>query len=509
MSDHNNYRSGPGAALGYPFVDRASAELAACLVDLQVTTNTAQTPQLALASLRKGSRSLQLVSLPDNNPWFVSDTDPEVIEVGEYEHWQWRTDDAVVHATVLVSEADFNGPPAHLVRRCIRYDGSKLRQIVVETTAGDVLYDEGDVRFRGGLNTALTADRSLLDVSVLSGNGDGRFQDCSDSSDAVREIGGASPSDTGNVQLSGDGCVRVQPELSRTGSDRYRVEFGRFHLHDDCEPCCNCEEKADPWRVLKKMQDRLIELVKRYHDLRDHYNTFVNGIRDGNNCQHRPLLNVDVVADIEGSLGLFIALCNGTPERLENVTLRVTALNVAEMIPQFWDQIGPEFFENRKGIIEIADDSKRFYSLHDAIREDAFHLQLRVPCQRGYAYTKGGREHLKFPGGVKVTEIEFNYFSYEIKSVDSTRQITIQADGGLEIDFHCLEPGDTRYFQSGINFSGVPEPRSDFQVPPPPNHRDVAFIVFSPSHPEINVVAKTGNGVPAECTEPPSDGGEE
>lgn len=507
---NNNRRDGSGAARAYPFLTVADAEAASALADIQVTISDASFSGLQLVRLLVSQRTVELADMA-GTPITLTGVEPQVMTLGDFDYWHWYAADYSVQVTISSGGRDYTaGPPLQLAARCVRTAAERLRKLTFATVDGDITFEEGDVRMRGGFNTELDSEPGVLEVSIIPRSGDGLFEDCDDTSGTVRSLGGQSPTTDGNLSIQPDDCIRIEPALIKIVDGGYEVTPGRLFIHDDCKPCCDCEEKAAVWRAAKIIQDRLISAVEKYQYLREYYNDKVNAMNLGADCALRPLLNADLIADINNNLGLYISVCNGTGTRLENVVISVSQLWLDGMSPIRYDSVGEEFFRNNPGIIEIPDDSQQFYSLHQAIRQ-AKHLELSVFNDHGYAYSLGHREHTKFPGATRVNYRPFSEADYAVVADNDTRAFYFVADGGGELDFHCLEPGDTRYFNARVYFSTVTESSTPVTGPSVFEHRRFAIIVHSPSHPELNVVAKMGTGVgidgsssPGTITPPPT-----
>lgn len=496
----NAIQDGPGAASGYPFTQQNHFELCSCLADLTVSTTRAieglaviqadaSTPILHLAELNGAtffnSRGLMFDTLRTRNFLLV----------------QWVTDDIVVNATFDLSGTDYTGASLPLCGRVVFDRGDVVTELEV-VTVDSVASLTDEFRFRGGYNCELRIDESDINVDVAAGQGDGQFQDCLDDINAVRSIGGARPDDLGNVSFAGDDCIRVSPELIETGNG-YLVSPARFYLHDDCEACCRCEEKASVWRVAKDLQDKLIDMVDRYQKLREGYNSRVSEIRLGSDCNTRPLLHADLISDIDNNWQLYVNVCNGTDKRIDALQVRVSPLllrannQASPLVRRKLSTTPPEFFEANPGIIELPDYDDEFISLHEAIRR-ALPINIDLACQRGYIYSIGKKKHIKMPGGINTLQTPYNESGYRVV-VDplDNRLFDIKNDGGLTIEFHCLEPGDTRYFTGILQASTVSSGASYSLDAIKP--RELALIVWSPNNSSLNVVAKTGTGFGAEC----------
>lgn len=494
----SSLRQGSGAATWYPFTSRESAQAAPILLDVQVSARSQDVRKLAISECSLSAQSIELVDAESRQVIVAFTGDANVLTAGRVAHLMWRSDDFIVCASYDITASPYRGTPLPLVDRVVKQLGNAINSLTIETIEGDITFTEGSIRFRGGYNTSLyVEDDTAAVVDVTAGQGLGRYNNCDSVANAVRSIGGAVPNSNGNITISADDCIRVQAELLPVDGG-YQLVAGRIYLADDCSACCNCEEKASPWRLAKSLQETLIKLIDRYHTLREFYNNRVNEIASGSDCFTRPLLNMDLIADINGTMSIYVSLCNGTTSRLENVTIHLSPLWVINTLKRKYKDVDEDFFAIKKGIIEIPDDPQHFYSLYEALRESK-HLNMEADCQRGYAYTKGGRDHIKRPYGIAVTTRVFNEGLYEIKNNPLTGAVSFNNDGGIEFSMDCLEPGDTRYFNAVVNFRGVDESTSSNDGFTGFNIKDVGLIAYSPTHPEINVVARMGNGGGIPC----------
>jgi hypothetical protein len=503
MVIRNAIQDGPGAASGYPFTSKEAAEACSCLADLSISVrDSINGVQLALASATN-----QRLLLTDGNGAAIFNSDGFVSQVTRVKNFllvQWNLPSMVVNATFDINGTDYIGTRLPLCDRVIYTQGDVLTELEVVTTDDNIFIDD-KFSMRGGYNCELKSDASDLTVDVSAGLGDGQFEDCLDDINAVRSIGGAKPDEFGNVSFTGDDCIRVSPELVDTNNG-YFVSPARFYLHDDCEACCRCEEKASVWRVAKDLQDKLIGLVGRYQKLREAYNNRVSDIRLGSDCNTRPLLHVDLIANIDNNLDLYVSVCNGTDKRIDALEIRLSPLilrsaqGAGDIVRRKLSTTPPEFFEENPGIIELPDYDDEFISLHEAIRR-ALPVNLSTVCERGYIYTVGKKKHIKMPGGINILQTPYNESGYRV-TVDplDSRRFDIKNDGGITIYFHCLEPGDTRYFTAQAEFfPASPDAMYGVKDIGPISPREIAVIAWSPNNSSINVVAKTGTGFGAEC----------
>jgi hypothetical protein len=502
-------RFGPGAADGYPFLSRSDAAQAACLVDITITSRYPINTGFRLNAIDPLRRRI-LLTCEDPDVRLELEN-PEVKQLGELFYWQWYLEDYAIGVAVDPGKPSFANGSLMLVSRVINYLGDDVNEIVFDTVDGEVSSNEKPLVLRQGFNTEINVDNELVSIDVAPGLGQGTVSNCFDNQTRViRKLAQATANTSGNVNLRGDECFRVQPELIKTGNG-YTVSPGRFYLHDDCEQCCKCEEKAEVWRFAKQMQDRLIPLVDKYHELREIYQNKVKSIQAGNDCITRPLLNADLVLQSNNGLYLYITVCNGGLESLTDVVISVSPLYItSHQFRKKYKDVDPEFFEENKGIIEIPDDSVEFFSLHEQIRY-ARHLQMLVGlgnCKVGQTYSVGKKGHLKFPGDVLCVVRDFDPFNYEITT--KGKQFEFFADGGMEFNFHCIEPGDTRYFTAPVEFA-IPlidiynngERLTTGGKMTPFEHKKIALIVHSPSHPEISVSVKTATGSYIPCIPDP------
>ena len=500
-------RLGPGAPSGYPFSRRVDAESAPALLDLQVTFAVEFSGDLFLVSINPLTRSLSLVS--GDGAQVINLDSPAVVVVAGNHYWQWYEQSFSVRATVNPAEPGYTGSPLSLCVRVIDFASTDVGEIVFETLDGDVSSKDKPLKMRGGYNTEFSVDGSSLDVAVAPGNGEGTLQNCSEDALAIRSIAGGPASSNGNFLVTSDDCFRIQPELRGDGDTRTVVN-GSYYLHDDCEACCRCEEKAAVWRLAKEMQDRLIPMVGRYQELRRIYNERVSQINKGNDCSTRPLLNADLVNIDQTKAQLYISVCNGTTETLEDVVISVSPLYVYSGTLFKYSEVDIDFFTENKGVIQIPDNDTEFYSLPEQLRR-ARHMDLDTAdlCNHGYAYSIGSKEHLKFPGEVLINKRAFDPSTYRIfTSLSEEGKLFTKFfnDGGFDFSLHCIEPGDTRYFSVAVGYKSVAvdfvDGRTTVFTGPNATMRDarnVALIVHSPSHPEINFSIKMGTGGVLPC----------
>ena len=81
-----------------------------------------------------------------------------------------------------------------------------------------------------------------------------KTDDC-DSIDVLRQIN-RTTTQNGQMFLSGNACVRIEPKVDFFGDQTAAVRDGEMVLADDCKPCCDCVDYLNIYRAMELLSRR-------------------------------------------------------------------------------------------------------------------------------------------------------------------------------------------------------------------------------------------------------------
>ena len=258
---------------------------------------------------------------------------------------QWWDDDETVcrivqhvasspeeEAETLVDALDITPEQGRLVQRVMERAGPRVRSIRIEGGTAVV----GSPVFRGGYNTQLTLTEAIEDntgsrllqtllVTAAPGGGIGKYgADCEETSDALKRFGGATADTNGNLTLDAGECLRIErPVVAELGLEprEVSVEAHTLKLHNDCDPCCNCEDYAAVFEAIRQLRDGLATRIAQLQAIRDQHLINVTRWNVQKDCRDNTPLRVVLRPRCPDELAIAVAFCNTSSECLENVVI--------------------------------------------------------------------------------------------------------------------------------------------------------------------------------------------
>lgn len=241
-----------------------------------------------------------------------------VSDLPRFRVWEWRRTIALSDPSgpetvfrlvcPLTALASFPVSPAAawLVNSVVEFRPLRVRRIALKTGV-TIDRGEGAFRFDEGWNTQLAIptgpplgpktvrETSRLQVAAFAGAGAGLVPGCADSQDTVNTISGAGPDARGNLNLTGDGCLRVQPPdagsigVATKPFTTYSADLltKGLKILSDCQACCSCADYGDAgdalnrvWAYAQSVSARLLSVKAAYDALSASLGTF-NGDQEG------------------------------------------------------------------------------------------------------------------------------------------------------------------------------------------------------------------------------------
>lgn len=247
------------------------------------------------------------------------------------------------------------GVPAELNARCYQRLPRRVRSI----TVGVARFDSGNLVVSGGFNCRVTADvpsatqfsvpavaggssstdggRRAHTVSIRAqpGDGLGTVQGCADVVRAINRFNGVSPTVNGDFLIDALGCYRLQRPVRVTSTDPRTVEphvdgasaesaAATLQLHNDCGPCCSCDDFINTYEGLRRLVDRYATLGRHAEAARDQYAANVARWNAQAVCRAAHPLKLTLNAEPRGVLFVGGLWCNPTDCCLTQFFLRTT-----------------------------------------------------------------------------------------------------------------------------------------------------------------------------------------
>ena len=171
-----------------------------------------------------------------------------------------------------------------------------------------------------------------LSFDGAAGGGLGRYDGCVDISLAIRTINRIKPDDYSNFYLEPEGCywwsrpyTKGDTTTTITTDEIALTEPAHtIKLHNDCSPCCPCEDFVEvKQRIDNAWADWQI-LATQSESIRDVYKENRARILSQKICRESKVHRVDIQATISGFVGIAYQWCNTSQECAGPVTITLT-----------------------------------------------------------------------------------------------------------------------------------------------------------------------------------------
>lgn len=328
----------------------------------------------------------------------------------------WTGPDTVVTATVQMQDAlkaGYLATNALLDPRTVDWRPEALRDVLVHTGSQyvSVLRSDGRVRFREGYNTNIvTASRISnrgensqdIELNFQAGSGLGLAPGCGLFA-GIRSLGGAVPDDNGDLLVTGDRCLSVQPVIEFVGEGALLVP-GEITIRDACAAGCTCADFTDLYQYVTRTWSRYRSIASRASDIRDAYHGIVAFMRAARECAERKYLRAFVWPVRPCTVAAAIGICNPTDEPLYDVELEATLTDATDVaignascdsifrVDHHRGQLLPtpyyfeEGFPNARVILRCVPPGSMGYVVFQAAlssAEDDLAVKLTVSCTAG------------------------------------------------------------------------------------------------------------------------------
>lgn len=259
-------------------------------------------------------------------------------EFGAYYIGCWSRDDTVIQAVIkpdVAAKSGYRLSGAAIDSRSVTFRSRPVIDFEIwngdEYVSTTAHLDHGKVlRLRRGYNTNLTTLQTRttrgeivqdVTVDIVPGAGIGRFPAC-DANLGISALGGAKPTEAGDLIITGDDCLRFQPKVTYD-IDGATVVDGQFTLEDICQAGCQCEDFTElakyttaTWNRMREIATRANEIRNQYHSIRDH----MAAVKE---CAEKQPLRLEAWPIRPCEMAVMVGVCNPGDENMEDITVQL------------------------------------------------------------------------------------------------------------------------------------------------------------------------------------------
>ena len=165
-----------------------------------------------------------------------------------------------------------------------------------------------------------------IDMNAVAGAGEGKLPSNCDPSDVIRTIGGAAPDTDGSFTLSLEGCFRETMPFAGGGGTVTVTSPNTNNLDNDCEACCSCQDYADSYNELLRIQGLAIPTGARLNQVRTQLQFIINSMQIEKANREQKDIELFVVSRTGWVFNILIVLYNNPPgdDTLGTVTVGTT-----------------------------------------------------------------------------------------------------------------------------------------------------------------------------------------
>lgn len=252
---------------------------------------------------------------------------------GAFRIHEWQADDAVCrlmqHTESDLVYPDESTPDLVLDERTAESWPTQ----VLSLTVNDLKLD-GAVRISRGYNTRVLLTDTVISpgkrrsnrvfLSAVPGEGEGVFPGCADEEIVIRRINQVGPDSRGNFTLASKGCYWINRggAVEKVGPGDYALtvdpalEHG-LRIHNDCSPCCSCDDFVNTYRGIRKLYDRYKTFGERSRVVGAVYAENRERWLAGKECREANSARVEMIATAGGTMTIAVSLGNTTGTCLE------------------------------------------------------------------------------------------------------------------------------------------------------------------------------------------------
>jgi len=182
----------------------------------------------------------------------------------------------------------------------------------VELTDGGAIEKQQET-FSPIEQTTIRAGRRIK-ISASPGSGLGRYPGCGDVDISLRFINGVGPNAYGDFLLTPKDCVWYERPGTITNSHPRRVDTVQhtMQLHDNCKPCCECDDYVRVQKAMQKQFEKWRILAKRAERSRDIYADSRRRWLAQKHCREDNPQNLTIYQYCDDKLGIGYGFCNTT-----------------------------------------------------------------------------------------------------------------------------------------------------------------------------------------------------
>ncbi len=266
--------------------------------------------------------------------------------------YAWQTDSAVCQAILHTGAHDAEDAKAFLHdfrpengvldERCSEITPRSVTRITVDST--DVTES---FQLEAGYNITLEPGelsgssrraRQSVVISAVPGSGQGRFPGCVEEDLLVKTINGVAPNahgdftiTVGSKQPTGGTCYWLErPSTLESTSPRIaRPTAATLKLHNNCSPCCECEDYVNTYRGIRRLYDRFKSIGGRTDTVKSQFRENAARWIAQRDCRKGHPTRIAAVLSGLGYLDIAAAFCNTTAECMSSVQLDLSFVHSA------------------------------------------------------------------------------------------------------------------------------------------------------------------------------------
>ena len=199
-------------------------------------------------------------------------------------------------------------------------------QVLSVKVNGQVL--TGALEIVRGYNTAVTLSATTVApgkrrtnrvfVAASPGGGDGLYPGCEEQPVVIRRINQVGPDPRGNFSLSSGACYWLnRGGPTRRVDDGYALDVNPLianglQVHNDCAPCCSCDDFVNTYRGIRKLYDKFKDLGERSKVVAEVYKANRERWLEAKTCREASPLRIELFPSAGGHVTVAVSLGNTT-----------------------------------------------------------------------------------------------------------------------------------------------------------------------------------------------------
>ena len=155
-------------------------------------------------------------------------------------------------------------------------------------------------------------NKASLEIAAIPGEGAGQYPGCGEIDIAIRTINGEGPNQYGDFILSPRDCVWYERPgtVYWDGARRITVDENTITLHDNCAPCCECQDYVEVKLAIDALYQKSKDLAKDAESIRDLLRDNIQRWNTYKACREQRPYKLMVVGSCGGLIGVAFGFCN-------------------------------------------------------------------------------------------------------------------------------------------------------------------------------------------------------